>query len=103
MLMDSAKISEIIRMKKKKMMMADPELVDTDSKPDMNPTDAFNAQQMGRIEVALNPPKKINADETNINDPNGLNAGLSPDEKKRMGRLRAYFDTMDLSHESKGY
>lgn len=103
MLMDAAKISEIIRAKKKKMMMAEPELVDTDFKPDMNPTDAFNAQQMGRIEVALNTPKKINADETNMNDPNGLSAGMSPDQKKRMGRLRSFFDSLDMSYGSKGY
>lgn len=101
--MDNAKIAELIRMKKKKMMEAEPELVDTDSVPDMNPTDAFNAQQMGRIEVALNSPPKINAEQSSLDDPNGLSAGLSPDEMKRMGRLRAYMDTLDLSHDSKGY
>ncbi len=97
MLMDNRKISEIIRNKKKKMMMAEPELVDTDAVVDMNPMDSFNAQQMGRIEEAIDSPPKINADETNMMDPNAGSAGLSDDEKKRMGRLRAYMDTMELS------
>lgn len=97
MLMDPAKISEIIRAKKKKMMMADPELVDTDSKVDMNPIDSFNAEQMGRIETAIGSPKKINAEEAVMNDPNADSAGLSPDEMKRMARLRAYADTLDFT------
>lgn len=84
-------------MKKKKMMMADPELVDTDSKPDMNPMDMYNAEQAGRIEEAIDAPVKINADETAIMDPNAGSAGLSDEQKKRMGRLRAYMDTMELS------
>ncbi len=96
MLMDARKISQIIREKKKKMMMADPELVDTDSKVEMNPTDSFNALQAARIENAIDAPEKINADDANMNDSNALSAGLSDDEKKRMGRLRAYVDSMDL-------
>lgn len=97
MLMDPRKISEIIRAKKKKMMMADPELVDTDSKPDMNPMDLYNIQQQAQIEEAIGAPEKINADETSLMDMNAGNAGLSVDEKKRMGRLRAFMDTMELS------
>ena len=35
----------MIREKKKKALSADPELVDTDSKPDMNPSDLYDLTQ----------------------------------------------------------
>lgn len=94
--MDNKKLSEIIRMKKKKMMMAEPELVDTDSRPDMNPIDAMQVEQDGAIERTLDTPERINADETAMNQEyDGV--GLSPEEKTRMGRLRKYMDSMELS------
>jgi hypothetical protein len=95
MLMDAAKISEIIRMKKKKMLEADPELIDTSPTPDMNAQDVYDLEQRGRIESTLMSPPRINADDTMMNETyDGV--GLSPEEKKRMGRLRSYMDTMDI-------
>lgn len=94
MLMDPKKISEIIRMKKKKMMEAEPSLVDTDYKPDLNPMDMYNVEMQGRIEETLDTPHKINAEEAEMNE--GPGVGLSPDEMKRMGRLRAYIGTLKL-------
>ncbi len=95
MLMDAAKISEIIRMKKKKMLEADPELIDTSPTPDMNAQDVYDLEQTGRIQSTLETPPKINADDTMM-DETYDGVGLSPEEKKRMGRLRSYMDTMDL-------
>ncbi len=94
MLMDPKKMSELIRMKKKKMMEAPPELVDTDFKPDMNPMDAYNMEQTGRIEKTLDTPEKINAENAEMDEDGSI--GLSPEDKKRMGRLRSYFDTLDI-------
>ncbi len=95
MLMDAAKISEMIRAKKKKMLEADPELIGTSPVPDMNAQDVYDTEQKGRIEETLMTPKKINADDTMMDESyNGI--GLSPEEKSRMGRLRSYIDSMDL-------
>jgi hypothetical protein len=97
MLMDARKISEIIREKKKKAMMEDPELVHTDARPDMNPNEAYDMEQKGRIEETLDVPHKSNAEETEAMEMSqGGNVGLSPEEKMRMERLRKYFDKMDL-------
>ncbi len=94
MLMDAAKISEIIRMKKKKMLEADPELIGTSPTPDMNAQDVYDMEQKGRIESTLMTPPKINADDTMMNEPyDGV--GISPEEKTRMSRLRKYMDSMD--------
>lgn len=94
MLMDAAKLSAAIRMKKKKMLEADPELIDTSPTPDMNAQDVYDMEQKGRIEETIMAPKKINADETMMNESyDGV--GLSPEEKARMGRLRSYMDSLD--------
>lgn len=95
MLMDAAKISELIRMKKKKMLMADPELVDTDAKPDMNPLDIEDMKQHGRVESTLGSPEKIDARETMMNE-SYQGVGISPEQKTRMARLRDYMDTLDI-------
>lgn len=92
---DAKKLSEIIRMKKKEMKNAEPELIDTSPTPDMNAQDVYDTEIKGRIEGTLMSPKKIDADETMMNnDYDGV--GLSPDEKKRMGRLRSYLDSMNM-------
>ena len=88
-------ISQAIRMKKKKMMNAEPELVDTDARVDMNPMDYYNVKQQARMESTMNTPKMINADETMIDEDND-NIGVSPEEKTRMGRLRKYISNLDL-------
>lgn len=95
MLMNAAKLSEIIRMKKKKMLEADPELMDTSPTPDLNAQDVYDLEQKGRIESTLMSPKKINADETMM-DESYDGVGISPEQKMRMPRLRAYLDTLDL-------
>lgn len=95
MMMDPKKISELIRMKKKKMLEAAPELVDTDSKPDENPMDMYNTESQGRIEATIDSPHKINAEDAPMEE---NNIGLSPEEKMRMERLRKYMDTLDLDY-----
>lgn len=95
MLMDAAKISEIIRKKKKAMLEADPEIIGTSPVPDMNAQDVYDMEQKGRIESTLDTPPKINADDTMMAESyDGV--GLSPEEKTRMGRLRSYMATLDI-------
>ena len=95
MIMDAAKLSEIIRAKKKKLMTAEPEIAGTSPVPDMNAQDVWDLEQKGRIEETLNSPHKIDARDTMMNDSyDGV--GLSPEEKTRMDRLRKYIDTLDL-------
>lgn len=100
MIMDARKISELIRAKKKKMMNAEPELVDTDSKPDENPMDLYNTDMQGRIESTLKTPPKIDARDTDMeqSDEDAMTVGLTAKEKTRMKRLRAYMDTLDLDY-----
>lgn len=96
MLMEPKEISRMIRMKKKKLAEADPELVDTDSRPDMSPMDMYDLEQKARIEATLDSPHKINADKANLDtDPNEV--GLTPEEMKRMGRLRKYIGTLTVA------
>ena len=95
MLMDAKKISEMIRMKKKSMREAPPELIDTSPTPDMNAQDVFDMEGKARIEETLDTPHKINADDTMMAETyDGI--GLSPEQMTRMGRLRKYMDGMDL-------
>lgn len=89
--MDAKKISEIIRMKKKKMMSAEPDLVDSGLQPDMNPNSIYDNDVNARIQSTIDAPKKIMADD--IADDN---VGLSADEKARMPRLRKYLSTLDM-------
>lgn len=93
--MDAAKLSEVIRMKKKKMREADPELIGTSPTPDMNAQDVWDMEQKGRIESTIMSPPKINADDTMM-DESYDGVGVSPEEKKRMPRLRAYLDQLDM-------
>lgn len=93
--MDAKKLSEVIRMKKKKMLEADPEIIDTSPTPDMNAQDVYDLEQKGRIEGTIMAPHKINADDTMM-DETYDGVGVSPEEKMRMPRLRAYLDTLDM-------
>lgn len=98
MLIEPKKLSALIREKKKLAAEAQPGLVHTDARPDLDPMDMYNMQQRGRIEGTLDTPHKINAEETAIQEGSDADdIGVTPEEKKRMGRLRAYFDTVDLS------
>lgn len=98
MIMDAKKLSMLIRNKKKKMMSAEPELVDVDYKPDMNPNDVQDLKMKSRIETTLDTPEKISAEDTDMamSDEDEATMGLTSEEKTRMARLRAYIDTLDL-------
>lgn len=88
-------ISKAIRAKKKKMATSEPEMVGTSPGPDMNAQDVYDIEQDARVESTLMSPKKINADETMMNDTHD-GVGLTPEEKTRMARLRAYLDGLEL-------
>ena len=96
--MDAKMISQMIRMKKKKMLEADPELIDTSPTPDMNAQDVYDMEQKGKIEGTLMTPHKINSDDAmmDMSEEESMNVGVSADEKKRMGRLRMYIDSLDV-------
>jgi len=66
---DAKMLSASIRKQKKKMMNAEPELADTDSKPDLNPMDMYNADQHAQVENTVDSKKKINSDETSLDEP----------------------------------
>lgn len=97
MIMDAKKLSALIREKKNKMLSAEPSLVDTDSKPDMNPNEIYDTTQDGRVEETLDSPHRIDARDTAAAEgtAEGMTVGLTPEEKSRMGRLRKYMDEMD--------
>lgn len=98
MIMNASKMSEMIRMKKKKLM-EDKEVVTNDPSPSMNAQDVEDMKQKGRIEDTVMADPKINADDTmmDMSASDAGTAGLTEDEKKRMARLRMYMDDMDLS------
>jgi len=95
LVLSNSAISKSIREKKKKMATSEPEMIGTSPTPDLNAQDIHDIEQDARVESTLMSPKKTNADETMMNEEyDGV--GLSPDEKKRMGRLRSYFDQLEL-------
>lgn len=97
MLMDAAKLSEVIRAKKKKRDEGmDLQVGSTSPVPDMNAQDVYDKSQQGRIEETIDAPHKLNADDT-MNDDMYTGVGISPEEKKRMARLRVYMDGIDLA------
>lgn len=94
---DPKMLSKAIRDKKKAMMMKEPEV--TDSSPHMmNAQDVYDTEQLGRIESTLDVPEKSNSDEAMMeqSDADAMTVGELTDEAKRMKRLRAFMDTMDL-------
>lgn len=93
--MEPKAISKMIRAKKKKLAEADPELVDTDSRPNMSPMDMYDLEQKARIEATLDTPPKINADKANL-ETDVNNVGITPEEMKRMARLRKYLDSLTV-------
>jgi len=94
MLMDPKKLSEVIRMKKKKMMNAEPELVDSGLQADMNPNSIYDNEVNARIQSTIMSPAKINAEVKELDEDD--NVGVTPEEKARMPRLRSYLDTLDM-------
>lgn len=93
-MMDPSQLSKFIRAGKKKIMNAEPEIVDTDAKVDMNPIDVWNTEKTGYIQDMVGSDPKINADETMANEPD--DDAIMAEQKKRMGRLSSYFDSLDL-------
>lgn len=98
MILDAKKLSASIRMKKKKMQEADPELVDTDALVDFNPNDHMQMDMEARMENALDSPHRINAEDTADaeSEHDAETMGETTDEMKRMSRLKRMLDAMDL-------
>lgn len=98
MLMDPKKLSEIIRNKKKKMMSSEPDMVDS-SPHMMNAQDVEDTKQLGRIEATLEVPPKSNSDDAmmEMSSSDAETVGLTEEEKKRMGRLRGFMDTLEVA------
>lgn len=94
-MLSASQLSAAIRMKKKKIANSEPEIIDTSPVPDMNAQDVYDKMQAGRIEDTLDSPKKINADETMMNE-SYQGVGVSPEEKARMPRLRSFLDSLDV-------
>jgi hypothetical protein len=99
MIMDAKKLSAAIRAKKKMLKESSPEMIGTSPVPDMNAQDIEDLKQKGRIEETVGADPKINADDTvmAMSEHDAGTVGLTTDEAKRMGRLRSYIDTLDLS------
>ena len=96
--MNASMLSKAIRDKKKKIMTASPDFIETSPTPDLNAQDIYDLEQKGRIEGTLMSDEKINADLTNIDEQMKYDGvGISPEQKMRMGRLRKYMDGLDLN------
>lgn len=97
MLMDPKKLSALIRQKKNKLLSSEPDLASSEPAT-MNAQDVEDTKQLGRIESTLDVPEKSNSDDTDMamSQSDAETVGLTDEEKKRMGRLRAYMDSMDL-------
>lgn len=93
--MDNRKLSELIRMKKKKMMMEDPEVTQRSPIPEMNAQDVWDTEKKAYVETMIDSPEKINADETSLNEPSDEEIQMM--DKARMERLRKYIDTLDVA------
>jgi hypothetical protein len=89
-------LSALIRASKKKAKRASPELVDTDAANNIkNPNDILNMETDARIEQTLDTPERIDGREAAMDADDG-NMGLTEPEKKRMKRLEAYLDKMEM-------
>lgn len=98
MVLDAKKLSAAIRAKKKSMMEADPDLVDTDALVDVNPNDHMFMEMDARMENALDSPHRINAEDTanSESEHDAMTMGETSDEMKRMARMKKMLDEMDL-------
>jgi hypothetical protein len=94
-MMSASQLSAAIRAKKKAIANAEPEIVDTSPVPDMNATDILEKKTDGYVEDTLDSPKKINADETSMNE--ASEESLKAMRDARMGRLRSYLNGMKVS------
>ncbi len=96
MLMDPIEISNIIRRKKKKVLEAEPELVNTDSKLDMNPLDMVDINRDADMDHSLDVPEKIDARENQPEGADALEMGITSEEAPRMARLRSMLMSMSM-------
>jgi hypothetical protein len=92
MLMDAAKMSEIIRNKKKKLLEDAPE-VGTSEPASLNAQDVHELEENGRIEATLNSPEKS---QSAVVPEDANNVGITEEQKKRMGRLRGFIGTLSV-------
>lgn len=99
MLMDPKKLSALIRDKKKKMMMTEPDVASSEPHGFMNAQDVEDTKQLGRIEATLEVPEKSNSDDAmmEMSQEDSESVGLNSDEKKRMSRLRSFLDMLDVA------
>lgn len=96
MLMDPIEISNIIRRKKKKALEAEPELVETDSKLDVNPLDMAGINMDADMDHSLDVPEKRDAREHQPEGPDALEMGITSEEEPRMARLRSMLMSMSM-------
>ena len=98
MVIDAKKLSAAIRDKKKKMLSAEPALVDTDAVLDVNPQEHMDMDMEARMENALGSPERMDARNTSMNESehDAMTMGETSDEMKRMTRLKRMLDAMDL-------
>lgn len=100
MRIDAKKLSEMIRKKKLSLLNKDPELVDTDARPDLNPMEAADLEMHGNMEKSMPIPKKTNIEDDKMAELDELgNMALTPKDKTRMQRLRVMMDGWDNSEE----
>ena len=96
MLMDPKMLSAAIREKKKKLLSEPPEMTGTSPKPDMDAQDVWDMEQTSRIEqtIPMSGVHPSDSDEAMLMDSDHT-AGITPEQKRRMVRLRAYLDSMN--------
>jgi len=97
-MIDAKKFSAAIRAGKKKLMNNDPEIMGTSPGPDYNASDIMDKELDSRMEHTLGTEPRIDADKTDLNN-DDLGMGITPEQKKRMGRLKTYFDGLKLSED----
>lgn len=61
-------LSKMIRMKKKKAMNAEPDLVHSDAKVDMNPMDLYNVDQQAQMKETVGSPEQSDARDKQYNN-----------------------------------
>jgi hypothetical protein len=96
-MMNAMKLSEAIRMKKKKLLESEmnPEMIGTSPVPDMNAQDVWDNEKKAYIENAVDADPKIDARETMADEPSDDEIRMM--DKARMARLSSYFDDLDMS------
>lgn len=101
MMIDAKKLSSAIRAKKKAMMSAEPQLVDTDAIVDIDPNEHFFMEKHAQIENALGSEDPIDARNTAMDESehDAMTMGETTEEMgrmKRMKRLSMMIDGWDL-------